>query len=266
LTAADGGLICAESHVVVRDGEFLVFGTPNVGKYDPEYAARYAALWAYGYQTLHSGLDEPLYRTVSSFVAEALAGSLEPSPVIIDAGCGVGRVLGDCAALAPRGTVIGFDGSPAMLAQTEQIVLGNAPAEVSLPDYGYNGLQIAPRAAQNVILARGDVEDLPLRDNCADLALSVNIVDRLPHGPEKAFAESHRILKTGGTFVFTDPFNWIQPQLWETYGDAASVLRLIETTGFTVETWFDDLLYHELLDARGSREEFRTLAIKARKK
>jgi SAM-dependent methyltransferase len=265
LSATGAAFVCANAHAVAREGDVLQFSTPDVGKYEPSYAARYAGLWAYGYETLHSGLDEALYRTVSSFVAEALA-DVPGSPLIIDAGCGVGRILGDCAALARRGTVIGFDASPAMLAQTAKIVLGNEPVAISLPDCGFPALRIAPRGADNVVLARADVEDLPLHDGCADLALSVNIVDRLPHGPERAFAECSRILKPGGTLVFTDPFNWIQPRLWETYGDAATILRLIEHAGFTIQTWFDDLLYFEILDARGSRDQFRTLAVKARKR
>lgn len=259
------GLRCSRGHEISREGEVLVFATLDPGKYDPEYAARYAALWAYGYETLHTGLDEALYRTVSSFVAEALART-SGAPLIVDAGCGVGRVLGDCAALAPHGTVIAFDASPAMLEQTVKIVLGSEPVEISLPDYGWDALRITSRAARNVVLGRADVEDLPLQDGCADIALSVNIVDRLPHGPDRAFVECHRILKPGGTFVFTDPLNWFRrPDLWARYGDAAAVLRLLEHTGFRIETWFDDLLYFELLDARGSREQFRTLAVKARK-
>jgi len=262
------GFVCTAtaSHVVCDEDGILVFATPPVGKYDPEYAARYAALWAFGYRTLHSGLDEPLYRTVSSFIAEALAEEGNESPLIVDAGCGVGRVLADAAALARRGQVLAFDASPSMLEFARRVVVGGAPMDVALPAFGFPSLRIDGVGTTNVVLGRADVEDLPLMDGCADVVLSINIVDRLPHGPEVAFRECHRVLRAGGTLVFTDPFNWIEPWLWEKYPDSRAVLALLETTGFTLETWFDDLRYREILDARGSYDEFRTLAVKARKR
>ena len=247
---------------VRRENGILIFAEPNAGKYDPEYAARYAALWAFGCETLHSGLDEGLYRTVSSFLAEAIVGVAEP--LIVDAGCGVGRVLSDAARLAPHATVLAFDASVAMLEFARRVASGES-IEVDLRDYGFPSLRIARPPAPNAVLARADVEDLPLVDACADVVLSINIVDRLPHGPEVAFRECHRILRPGGTLIFTDPFNWTEPWLWQKYPDAASVLRLLEETGFAVETWFDDLFYREILDGRGSFEEFRTMAVKARK-
>jgi SAM-dependent methyltransferase len=255
-----------QRHVAGSEDGVMVFSRPDAGKYEPEYAARYAALWAFGYQTLHSGLDEGLYRTVSSFIAEALAEMENPVPVIVDAGCGVGRVLADAAALARRGVVIAFDASPAMLDFAHRVVVEGQAMDVSLPRYGFPSLHIEGVERTNVVLGRANVEDLPLADGCADIVLSINIVDRLPHGPEIAFRECHRVLRPGGTLIFTDPFNWIDPELWIKYPDAPAVLALLKATGFTLDTWFDDLFYREILDARGSFDEFRTLAVKARKK
>jgi SAM-dependent methyltransferase len=267
LATTPGGFVCTASatHVVAQQDGIHIFAEPDVGKYEPEYASRYAALWAFGYQTLHKGLDEGLYRTVSSFVAEALVQQPGREVLIVDAGCGVGRVLADCAALAPQGVVVAFDASPAMLEFARRAVVGNEIIEVSLPTFGFPPLHIGGAGARNVFLGRADVEDLPLVDGRADLVLSVNIVDRLPHGPEIAFRECHRILRPGGTLVFTDPFNWIEPWLWEKYPDAGAVLALLESIGFTVETWFDDLFYREILDVRGSYEDFKTMTVKATK-
>jgi SAM-dependent methyltransferase len=265
MSAHDGGLGCDRHPAEIEDG-VIVFARPDVGKYDPTYAARYAALWTFGFATLHSGLDEGLYRTVSSLMAEALAESGTSAPVIVDAGCGVGRVTGDASRLAPRATILAFDASPSMLSFARRVVHGREPIDVELASYGFPRLTIPPYANDRPILARADVENLPVPDGVADLVLSVNIVDRLPHGPELALREAHRILKPGGTLIFTDPFNWTEPWLWEKYPDSRAVLALLEATGFTVDTWFDDLFYREILDARGSFDEFRTLAVKARKK
>ena len=249
----------------VEEG-FLTLAKPPVGKYDPAYAARYAALWAFGYQTLHSGFDESLYRSISSLAAEALASQPQDHPrTVVDCGCGVGRVTADCAALAPSGMVLGFDGSLAMLELAERIVLGHDPVELDLSSYGFGTLAIPARARENVYLFRADVEDLPVVDGCADLALSVNIIDRLPHGPDRAFAECHRILRPGGHLIFTDPLNWTEEAQWDRYGRGETILPLLERLGFHVETWFDNLAYREILDRRGSFEEFTTLVMLARK-
>jgi SAM-dependent methyltransferase len=268
LSTSDETLVCTStpSHIVRREDGVYLFAEPPAGKYDPAYAARYAALWAFGYQTLHKGLNEGLYRTASSFIAEALAEADHAEPLIVDAGCGVGRVLADAALLARRGLVAAFDASPSMLEFARRVVVGGQPMDVPLPTFGFPSLRIAGVGTSNVVLGRADVEDLPLADGCADVVLSVNIVDRLPHGPEVAFRECHRVLRPGGTLVFTDPFNWIEPWLWEKYPDSRSVLALLEATGFALDTWFDDLFYRELIDARGSFDEFRTLAVKAHKK
>lgn len=273
LAASNDAAVCRgpEAHPIPVEGGFLTLARPPLGKYDPSYAARYAALWAYGHQTLHGGLDEPLYRTVSSLVAEALAahgwasGRGAAAPVIVDAGCGVGRAASDAAALAPAGLVLGIDGSPAMLELAERITRGIEPVEVELAEYGFPSLEIPARGVPNLELVRGDLEDLPVQDGVADVALCVNTIDRLPHGPERAVAECARILKPGGRVVFTNPLNWTEGELWHRWPDAASILEVFERHGLTVETWFDDLRYRELLDARGSFEEFVTLVVAARK-
>lgn len=254
-----------EHHKIVVEDDTLVFARPDIGKYEPGYASRYAALWAFGYATLHSGLDEGLYRTVSSFVAETLVSSSVDHPVIVDAGCGVGRVTGDCARLAARAHILALDASPAMLAFARRVVHGKEPITVELPAYGFPSLTIPPFGLEGPIFARADVERLPIADASVDIILSVNIVDRLPRGPELALRECHRVLKPGGTLIFTDPLNWTEPWLWERYPDAASVLGLMNDLGFSVATSFDQLMYREILDSRGSIEEFRTVAAIATK-
>lgn len=271
LAAGEGGsLVCGgpEPHRFAEEEGFLTFARPEAGKYDPGYAARYAALWAFGYETLHTGADEPLYRAVSSLAAEALAPLRSASgrtPVVVDAGCGVGRTLRDLSTVAPEAAIVGLDGSLAMLELAREVVTSEARVEVDLAAYGFGTLRIPPRPSSAVHLFRADIEHLPVADACADLVLSVNTIDRLAHGPEKTLAEAHRILRPGGTLVFTDPLNWTTEKAWAKYPDAKAVLAFLEHQGFEITTWFDDLLYRELLDGRGSVEEFRTLVAAGRR-
>ncbi|MDP9190576.1 MAG: class I SAM-dependent methyltransferase [Acidobacteriota bacterium] len=252
-------------HPLEIEDETFIFARPEIGKYQPGYASRYAALWAFGHATRQSGLDEPLYRTVSSFLAEALVSRPSERPFIVDAGCGVGRVTGDCARLAPTANILALDASPPMLAFARRVVQGKEAIEVDLPEYGFPRLTIPAYGLDGPMFARADVERLPIADGSVDIILSVNIIDRLPRGPELMFRECQRVLKSGGTLIFTDPLNWTEPWLWERYPAAASVLALMKETGFTIQTWFDDLMYREILDGRGSFDEFRTVACRARK-
>jgi len=150
-----------------------------------------------------------------------------------------------------------------MLNLARRIVHGAKPVAVKLPSYGFPLLNIPGYANTRPIFARADVENLPLKNRSADLFFSVNIVDRLPHGPERALREAFRVLRRGGTLVFTDPFNWTEDWLWKRYPDSSTVLRFIEKTGFAIETWFDELSYREIIDARGSVDEFRTVVVSA---
>ena len=252
----------AVAHSFQTEEGFLTFSKPDPGKYNETYATQYAGLWAFGYETLHLGLDEPLYRTVSSLVAESLVrGKKDFQPVIVDCGCGVGRVTADCAELAPTGRILGFDGSYSMLALAKQIVCDRMPVDLALDQFGYNDISIQGRGLSNVFLARADVENLPLKDACTDIVLSINIVDRLIHGPEIALPECRRIIKTGGHIVFANPMNWTDSWLWSKYSNPGDLLALFRHSGFHIDTWFDRLIYREILDKRGATEEFPTLIV-----
>lgn len=72
-------------------------------------------------------------------------------------------------------------------------------------------------------------------------------------------------LERGGDLVFCDPLNWQVRAWWDKYGTAASIHALIETCGFEIVTWFDDLPCKEIQDGRGFFEEFQTLVVHARK-
>jgi SAM-dependent methyltransferase len=68
---------------------------------------------------------------------------------------------------------------------------------------------------------RADLENLPLADRCADLAVSKSVLEHL-EAPEKFFAEVCRVLKPGRALVvltpnFWDPASlaaWIIPNRW----------------------------------------------------
>jgi ubiquinone/menaquinone biosynthesis C-methylase UbiE len=234
------------------------------GKYDENYASRYAFLWAYGFEARHSGLVESLYRTVSSLAAEH-AAVLPPSSLIVDCGCGTGRGTADLARLVSNDTaLLGVDASFAKLDLAADILMGTAPIEATFPEYGFDKpLTIRPRGLSNVMLVQGDARRLPLADASVDLMLCVNLLDRVETGPRAALEEARRVIRPEGGLVLTTPMNWVSTEVWRAYPDSAALLALIEDCGFHVRTWFDQLLYREVIDRRGSVEEFSTFVCSA---
>lgn len=266
LRQRDGALECEKdpAHVFTSEGAYLVFDTRfDNDKYDEEYSARYAFLWAYGYESRNSGLVESLYRSVSALVAEALAAAPTVNPLFVDCGCGTGRSTSDAARLAPGGRFFAVDASSWKLKLASKILSGSEPLQQALPQYGFpNPLTIRGRGLSDVTLAQADATALPLESGVANLVLSVNLLDRVA-SPRNVLREARRVLRGGGTLVLTTPMNWRTEKEWSKYPDAAALLALLQDCGYRVETWFDQLQYRETLDARGSVEEFTTLVVSA---
>lgn len=103
---------------------------------------------------------------------------------IVDLGSGAGN---DCfvarSLTGEDGKVIGIDMTEAMIAK----------ARANTEKLGYH----------NVQFRLGDIEDIPLASNRADVVIS-NCVMNLVPDKKKAFAEVYRILKSGGHFCISD--------------------------------------------------------------
>ncbi len=100
----------------------------------------------------------------------------------------------------PAGTVIGVDNSPAMLAVAAD--------------------NLAALGADNVTLAEGDVDVLPLPDDSVDVAVA-NMVLHHARNPAAMLTEMTRVVRPGGTIAITDEiehhYEWMrteQADLW----------------------------------------------------
>ncbi len=109
---------------------------------------------------------------------------IKAGDTVVDLGSGAGN---DCfvarAETGDDGQVIGVDFTPEMVDQ----------ARTNARRLGYD----------NVRFVYGDIEDIPLASNTADVVVS-NCVFNLVPNKEQAFAETYRILKPGGHFSISD--------------------------------------------------------------
>ena len=104
--------------------------------------------------------------------------------VVVDLGSGAGN---DCfvarAEAGETGKIIGIDFTEAMIAK----------ARTNADKLGFN----------NVEFRLGDIENLPIGGNSADVVISNCVLNLVPD-KQKAFSEIHRILKKGGHFSISD--------------------------------------------------------------
>lgn len=134
------------------------------------------------------------YKNIEGYVPEADLGlgcglptefaGIQPGNVVVDLGSGAGndvfiarKLVGD------KGKVIGIDMTEAMI---EKANLNNSKL-------GY----------ANVEFKLGDIENIPLDNNSADVVISNCVLNLVPD-KRKAFSEIFRILKHGGHFCVSD--------------------------------------------------------------
>jgi ubiquinone/menaquinone biosynthesis C-methylase UbiE len=148
--------------------------------------------------------------------------------IVVDLGSGAGndafiarKVVG------ATGKVIGIDFTPAMIER----------ARANAEKLGFN----------NIEFRQGDIEDMPLTSNKADVVVSNCVLNLVPN-KHKVFSEIYRVLKPGGHFSISDivlegflPEKW--KQVAELYaGCVAGAIQKQEYLGIINEAGFSNVV------------------------
>ena len=131
--------------------------------------------WAETYD--RSWMQRFLFDRVHRAVVRMAANLGEPS-VVLDVGCGTGRLLREVRKRWPSAQVIGIDPAPRMV-------------------------EVASRLAPDITFRVGSGEDLPLPDASVDLVLSTTSFHHW-HDQAAGVREVSRVLRPGGHFILAD--------------------------------------------------------------
>ena len=149
----------------------------------PKNTGAVQAAWASGIGSmLYDNAQAVARRRVSSWQLPIEWLSIPPGGVALDVGSGPGNVTASLArAAGPDGLALGVDISEPMLARA-----------------------VEAQAGPNVGFLRADAQQLPLRDETVDAAVSLAVMQLIPH-PTATLAEMVRVLRPGGRIAIMVP-------------------------------------------------------------
>jgi arsenite methyltransferase len=158
--------------------------------------------------------------------------NIQPGDTVIDLGSGAGN---DCfvarSLTGDSGLVIGIDMTEAMIEK----------ARINASKLGYT----------NVEFRLGDIENMPVENNTADIIISNCVLNLVPD-KEKAFSEIFRILKPGGHLSVSDIV--LQGKLPESIQKAAEMYAGCVSGAILKKSYLDIMIHAGLKNVTVQRE------------
>ena len=168
----------------------------------PRNTGAIQAVWASGIGSMLYDNAQALARRLASLWRLPIDWlDIPPGGVALDVGSGPGNVTAQLAGAAgPDGLALGIDISEPMLARA-----------------------VEAQAGPNVGFLRADAQQLPLRDETVDAAVSLAVLQLIPN-PAATLAEIARVLRPGGRMAIMVP----------TAGAVGPLFRLLPDGGATL--------------------------------
>ena len=73
-------------------------------------------------------------------------------------------------------------------------------------DFIEEPLQLIKKRDPVIDVRKGDVNELPIKDDSIDLYLSMGVIEHFEEGPQNALNEAYRVLKVNGTLIVAVPY------------------------------------------------------------
>ena len=172
-------------------------------------------------QFLADAIDNPLRRRIQPPDATALRHGIQPGMRVLEVGPGNGTyTLASARRLGDSGSLVTIDIEPKMIARVES--------------------KIAALGIHNIQPRLANVYDLPFAEAEFDLIYMIAVIGEIPD-PPKAMAEFQRVLKPGGTLVFSELI--MDPD----YPLASNLIRLATAAGFRLKEKLGSFFYYTLI-------------------
>ena len=172
-------------------------------------------------QFLANAIDNPLRRRIQPPDATAVRHGIQPGMHVLEVGPGNGTyTLASARRIGDTGRLVTIDIEPRMIQRVE-----NKIAALGITN-------IQPRLA--------NVYSLPFAEAEFDLIYMIAVIGEIPE-PHKALDEFHRVLKPGGTLVFSELI--MDPD----YPFASTLIHMATAAGFRFKEKLGSFFYYTLI-------------------
>ena len=155
--------------------------------------------------------------------------------IILDAGCGLGRLTIDYANCEAK-EVVGIDNNENLLIEAKAIAQNK------------RGDILQYRCHGNYKFLFANVMSIPFNNDYFSFISCVNVVD-LVYDPQKMIQDFYRVLKTNGILLLATPYDW-STKLTPLENQVKNLKELINTKYWSIELEEDQISYNIQVNAR----------------